>query len=450
MVISVHISSAAPWLVYPLSIPLRLLYQQDLFPILHKAICLSVYLLYFHFPTVPLRYMMAPSLEVQYEEPLETTHQFKSTRSSVSGYVPGRTVAKKQEIYEHEDLKPSFPVKHWPALEEIPYSDKGLLGDPSFQSLLAGATDIFDYNPKIGTEIHGVDLANLSDAAKNDLALLIATRGVVFFRNQKELTIEAQRELGQYFGSLHKHATTAVPKRGDLDDVHVVWADEKSQDQRAFFTPTFLWHADVTYEVQPPSYTSLKLLTGPPRGGGGDTLWSSQYAVYDALSAPMQKYLESLTALHSSHMQASDTLAFERTVRREPIITKHPLIRSHPVTGWKSLFFNPGFVTKIVGIPKVESDMIVSYLNEVIATTQESHVRFRWEEGDVAFWDNRCTNHSASYGFAPHRRHAVRVAVQAEKPYLDPEARSQEEELARRYGLPLVNKDGSGQSNYND
>ena len=103
-----------------------------------------------------------------------------------------------------------------------------------------------------------------------------------------------------------------------------------------------------------------------------------------------------------------------------------------------------------MGIPKVESDFLVGYLNEVVATTQEAHVRFQWGEGDVAFWDNRVTNHSASYGFAPHRRHAVRVAATGERPVLEKNAKSQEEELGEKYGLPVVNKDGSRQSNYND
>jgi sulfonate dioxygenase len=393
---------------------------------------------------------MAPSLEEPHADFATKAFPSRVANPVASSYVPGRTVVQTHETYDHDELKPYFPDKHWPALQEIPYDDKALLGDPSFKNLLAGATDCFDYNPKIGTEISGVDLANISDAAKNDLALLIALRGVVFFRDQKNLDIDAQRKLGSYFGSLHRHATTGVPKRGDIDDVHVVYTDEKSTDQRAMFTPTFLWHSDVTYEIQPPSYTSLKVLTGPPRGGGGDTLWSSQYAAYDALSRPMQKYLESLTALHSSHMQAEGSKAAGRTVRRDPIITEHPLIRSHPVTNWKSLFFNPGFVTKIVGVPKVESDMIVNYLNEVVATTQELHVRFQWRKDDVAFWDNRISNHSASFGFAPHRRHAVRVCCQAERPFLSPDATSQEEDLAKRYGFPTVNKDGSAQSNYND
>lgn len=161
--------------------------------------------------------------------------------------------------------------------------------------------------------------------------------------------------------------------------------------------------SQVTYEVQPPSYTSLKLLTGPPLGGGGDTLWSSQYAAYDILSPFMQTYLKSLTALHSADMQANDSRAIGRPVRREPVTTKHPLIRTNPVTGWNSLFFNPGFVTKIIGIPKAESDAIIKYLTDVVATTQEIHARFQWGKDDVAFWDNRttvCTSQLISQGRA--------------------------------------------------
>ena len=103
----------------------------------------------------------------------------------------------------------------------------------------------------------------------------------------------------------------------------------------------------------------------------------------------MQKYLEGLTALHSAHMQAEGSRAAGRPVRRDPVITEHPLIRTHPVTGWKSVFFNPGFVTEIVGIPRVESNAVINYLNEIVTTTQELHVRFQWKKNDVAFWDNR-------------------------------------------------------------
>jgi sulfonate dioxygenase len=82
-------------------------------------------------------------------------------------------------------------------------------------------------------------------------------------------------------------------------------------------------------------------------------------------------------------MQHDDSVAVGRVVRRDHITTAHPL------TSWKSLFFNPGFVTKIVGIPKMESDAIISYLNELVVTTQEMHVRFQWQKDGGAFWDNR-------------------------------------------------------------
>lgn len=103
----------------------------------------------------------------------------------------------------------------------------------------------------------------------------------------------------------------------------------------------------------------------------------------------MQKYLGGLEALHSAQIQADGSNALGRAVRRDPVVTKHPLVRTNPVTGWNSVFFNPGFVTAIVGVPKAESNAIINYLNELIATTQEIHVRFQWQKNDVAFWDNR-------------------------------------------------------------
>lgn len=160
-------------------------------------------------------------------------------------YEPGRTVVEDHGYYEHNELRPTFPDLHWGPLTEVPYHDKGILGHPQFHNLLADATDIFDYNPKIGTEVEGINLAKLTDAQKNDLGRLISTRGVVFFRNQTDFDIDAQRELGQYFGKLHKHATTSVPRKPGLEDVHVVYADEKSKNQRANFAPSFLWHSDV-------------------------------------------------------------------------------------------------------------------------------------------------------------------------------------------------------------
>ena len=168
------------------------------------------------------------------------------SRKSPLNYEPGFTSVERHDSYEHDELRPTFPDVHWDPIPAIPYQDKGLRGDPQFRNLLSQATDVFDYNPKIGTEIHGINLATLSDAQKDDLARLVSIRGVVFFRNQADLDIDSQRNLGKYYGTLHKHATTSVPRRPGLEDVHVVYTDEKSKDQRAKFTPSFLWHSDVS------------------------------------------------------------------------------------------------------------------------------------------------------------------------------------------------------------
>lgn len=116
---------------------------------------------------------MAPSLEVGLEQASAQTNlpdslqtKVTSAPKSVLSYTPGRTIIERHEQYEHENLRPSVPDRKWPALEEVPYSDKGLLGSDTFKDLLATATDVFDYVPKIGIEVHGVDLANLTDAAK--------------------------------------------------------------------------------------------------------------------------------------------------------------------------------------------------------------------------------------------------------------------------------------------
>lgn len=354
------------------------------------------------------------------------------------------------ETYEYDYLKPTFPDITWPALEPFEYKDKGLLADKTnnFANLFRDATHVIHLTPRIGTEIYGVKLGDLDDVQKNELALLISTRVAVFFRDQKDFDIRQQLALSRYWGTLHKHATTSVPKawKDDLDAVHVIWADE-TRKPFSTFSNTYLWHTDVTYEIQPPSYTTLKVLKNP--SNGGDTLWTSSYAVYDALSPGLQQYLEGLTAIHSAHEQASDNRRLGRPVRREPIETVHPIIRTHPVTGYKSVFVNPGFTRSIVGIPKGESDAILKYLFELVATAQDATVRYKWREGDVAMWDNRVSSHSATYGFYPERRHGVRVTTHGEIPVFDAAGKSQQAEMDAAIGL-VRNIDGTKGGNYND
>jgi sulfonate dioxygenase len=217
------------------------------------------------------------------------------------------------QSYQYALYKPSFPVVSWEPLNEVQVTDRGLSADPSKHNPFAAAQKVKHLTPAIGTEILGIDLRQLSDLQKDELALLVAERGVVFFRDQ-DININEQLDLARYFGPLHKHATTPIPKQPGLEEVHVVYNDASRRPDPSAFSKYELWHTDVSYELQPPSTTSLKLLTGPEYGG--DTLWSSGYALYSSLSPGFQRYLEGLTALHSGVDQADGARAAGLHIRR--------------------------------------------------------------------------------------------------------------------------------------
>lgn len=315
--------------------------------------------------------------------------------------------------YEFARYKPNFPDIHWEPLGPVAVTERGLYANPEKKSLLSAASKVITLNPTIGTEIHGIDLRQLSDTQKDELALLVAERGVVFFRNQ-DINIHEQLDLARHWGPLHKHATTPIPKEPGLEEVHVVYNDKSRRPDTAAFSKIELWHTDVSYEQQPPSTTSLKVISGPEYGG--DTLWSSGYALYSSLSRGLQIYLEGLTAVHSAKAQADGARAAGLPVRREPVETVHPIVRVHPATGWKSVYVNPGFTRRIVGVPKAESDSILKFLFEQIAHNVDFQVRFKWNPNDIAFWDNRVVTHSATFDFWPARRHALRATPHGERP----------------------------------
>nr|KIR88806.1 alpha-ketoglutarate catabolism dioxygenase [Cryptococcus tetragattii IND107] len=323
--------------------------------------------------------------------------------------------------YPYAEFLPHNPPRTQsdPPLPFYDIEDRGHRAHPNAARLRAFVEarggKVKDILVAIGTVIEGdVKLADLGEAEKDDLALLVAQRSVVFFRNQQSMTIEQQRELGKHFGPLHTHATYATPRRGDLDDVVVVYSDRDSRPDLYAFSRAELFHSDVTYEVQPPGTTMLRLLTTPEVGN--DTLWSSGYAVYSSLSKPFQQYLESLSAIHSGFDQASSRTSFSKIPRREPIETIHPVVRVHPVTGMKSVFVNSGFVTRLVGVPKAESDMVLSFLKDCFAQQTDATVRWSWAPHDIAVWDNRVCLHSATFDAYPSLRHGLRVTAHGEKP----------------------------------
>ena len=153
----------------------------------------------------------------------------------------------------------------------------------------------------------------------------------------------------------------------------------------------------------------------PP--SGGDTLFASMYAAYDALSERMKRYLDGLQALHDGEQNYRGTYANFGVVDK-PVYPRavHPVVRTHPETGRKALFVNKGFTRRILDLPNDESDGILHYLYEHMANPL-FQCRFRWAPGSVAFWDNRCAQHRAMWDYWPHRRYGNRVTVRGDAPY---------------------------------
>jgi taurine dioxygenase len=145
---------------------------------------------------------------------------------------------------------------------------------------------------------------------------------------------------------------------------------------------------------------------------GGDTLFASMYAAYEALSDRMKAYLENLTAVH-------DGEHVYRPIVNDPTkqypCSDHPIVRTHPVTGRKSLYVNPSYVLHINGIPKPESDAVLSFLYQH-CTNPSFQTRFQWQPHSVAFWDNRCTQHLAVWDYFPKVRSGYRVTIKGERP----------------------------------
>ncbi|KAF2105342.1 hypothetical protein BDV96DRAFT_509519 [Lophiotrema nucula] len=311
--------------------------------------------------------------------------------------------------------------KTYPPLQPFQHYDHGKDADPSFPNLLKDAK-ITDVTANIGAEVEGVQLSKLTDKGKDELALFVAQKKVVAFRNQDFADIPIQEALnfGGYFGRHHIHPTSGAP--AGHPEVHLVHRGAGDTTARDFFeerTNSVTWHSDVTYEKQPPGTTFLYLLDGP--AAGGDTLFANQAAAYRRLSPEFQKRLHGLQAVHSAVEQAAASNNRGGIVRREPVTSIHPLIRTHPATGEKAIFVNPQFTRRIVGYKKEESDFLLKFLYDHIAKGQDFQARVKWAPGTVVVWDNRVTAHSALLDWEDgQRRHLARITPQAEAPYETP------------------------------
>jgi len=261
-------------------------------------------------------------------------------------------------------------------------------------------------SPNIGAEVGNIDLTKpLNNRQVEELHGALADHLVLFFRDQK-LDHESQKALGRHFGMLHisvgGDGTNSKALAGD-PEVRALHFDENSERVSGE-----TWHTDQSCAKVPPMGSILYLHTVPPKGGG-DTMFASMYAAYDALSDRMKAYLTGLTAVHDG------TRAFEKTANNNPPISTHPLITKHPVSGRKLIFFTGLIVTKINGLPPDESDAIIAYLSKH-CEHPDFQYRFRWKPHSVAFWDNRCAHHRAIWDYWPHTRSGFRIQIQADAP----------------------------------
>jgi taurine dioxygenase len=266
------------------------------------------------------------------------------------------------------------------------------------------------FSAHTGAIVHGVDLGqSLSAELRETLRNGLFEYGVLFFRNQK-LSPEQFLAATRTFGEPLRH-NPYLPSLGEFSGVEII----ESGIGRRLANES--WHADVTWQHNPPFATALHAAELPPFGG--DTVWTSSTAAYDSLDPLLRGYLETLTATNfvdaNGYSRALDEddeegrrILAELREKYPPIDV--PVITTHPVTGRKSIFVNELHTSYIKGVTRAVSESLL----RILFTTLESpvfHARFDWQPGSVAIWDNRVVQHRAIHDYGEQRRVLHRVTL---------------------------------------
>ncbi|NER61678.1 taurine dioxygenase [Pseudomonas sp. MAFF212428] len=269
-------------------------------------------------------------------------------------------------------------------------------------------------SPALGAQISGIDLSReISREQRDAIEQALLEHQVLFFREQP-LSPQQQADFAARFGDLHIHPI--YPNVPQTPQVLVL--DTAVTDVR----DNAIWHTDVTFLPTPAMGAVLSAKQLPAYGG--DTLWASGIAAYEALSAPLRQLLDGLTATHDFTRSfplerygntPADLARWEAARRNNPPLS-HPVVRTHPVSGRKSLFVSDGFTARINELSEAESEAILTFLF-AHATRPEFTIRWRWQQDDVAFWDNRVTQHYAVDDYRPQRRVMHRATILGDKPF---------------------------------
>ena len=258
-----------------------------------------------------------------------------------------------------------------------------------------GSIEVTPLTLHIGAEISGVDL---SQALDDDVRLAINDAflkwKVVFFRDQN-LDHAGHVAFARQMGD----PTIGHAVFGHVEDYPEVYSVAKfrtAQTHRAakMQRPWTGWHTDITAAHNPPKASILRGVTIPPYGG--DTLWTNLAVAYQGLSETMRGFVDGLRGIHrfQAPVGAGTNAAYDESVRRRELESEHPIVRVHPETGERLLFVSPSFLKSIVGLTPRESQQVLEMLWDHVVRTEYT-VRFKWQAGDIAMWDNRSTAHLA-------------------------------------------------------
>ncbi len=244
----------------------------------------------------------------------------------------------------------------------------------------------------LGAEVTGIKLAQVDEGDIAEIKRLLVEHMVLFFPGQ-HMSQEEHVAFGRPFGPLEGH-----PNLSDKNDIQFPEIFQLTASTGGIADE---WHTDLTFLEQPALMSILNMVKCPP--SGGDTMWTSLCAAYDALSAPMQEMCEGLSALHDAHPHdRADRMAV------------HPVVRVHPETGRKALYVNEHFTRRIVEMSAPESDAMLRFLTRWVQSPAFT-VRYHWSEGTIGIWDNRATQHYVLNDFEEERI-IQRVTVMGDRP----------------------------------
>ncbi|MCP8632627.1 TauD/TfdA family dioxygenase [Pseudomonas mosselii] len=272
--------------------------------------------------------------------------------------------------------------------------------------------DIHPVAGRIGAEIRGIKLsADLDPATIDAIQAALVRHKVIFFRAQEHLDDVGQEAFAQLLGEPIAHPTVPV-----VDGTSYLLQLDGAEGQRANS-----WHTDVTFVDAYPKASILRSVVAP--AAGGDTVWANTAAAYQELPEPLRELADKLWAVHSNEYDYASVkpdvdpakLERYRKVFTSTVYeTEHPVVRVHPISGERALQLGH-FVKRIKGYPLADSQHLFALLQGHV-TRLENTVRWRWQAGDVAIWDNRATQHYAVDDYGTQPRIVRRVTLAGEVP----------------------------------